>query len=220
MAEIVNDISAKLFLPFTFREHPEFKQAYDAWEAVFDPKFRQFFNSPEVVRPLLKISPMRLSYKAALKNLQGMMLPEIENTIKATRQSLNNKLSDTDDSFLFMRLIIEQDMRKDTKKDISAKDVANRCMVLREETFGPIVAMVASMVFEVMRHQSYIEPLQEELNTALEVSGGEWSFDIFKHTPKLESYTQEIFRLYPVSSSKLILTNSKVEVELNVKNNV
>lgn len=168
-----------------------------------DTAFRQVFSCPEVIRPfLMKFLPACRNYKSALKNMQKMMTPTLENQINIMKRG--KKFPEPDGSMPFIKLLIEQELRKDPNREVNMELLANRLILMWGETSGPVIGMMASMVFEVMRNQECIEPLRKELEAALQLSGDEWNFDMFKHTPKLESYTLEIFRLYPFSSGKYI----------------
>lgn len=67
---------------------------------------------------------------------------------------------------------------------------------------GPIWNMVCWMLIRAIRHSESVSPLREELERSLAVCEGQWSFDIFNHTPKLESFTREILRLHPSNESE------------------
>nr|B8NR71.1 RecName: Full=Cytochrome P450 monooxygenase dtpC; AltName: Full=Ditryptophenaline biosynthesis protein C [Aspergillus flavus NRRL3357] len=53
-----------------------------------------------------------------------------------------------------------------------------------------------------MKTPEYLAPLREELAAALKQADNAWSFDIFKHTPKLESFTKECLRVFTPSGKK------------------
>jgi hypothetical protein len=82
--------------------------------------------------------------------------------------------------------------------------VANHLLFICHEMLSPFWMVASMLLFELWSRPEYATPLRKELESALELTEGQWSFDLFKHTPKFESFTKETLRLNPPSARELI----------------
>ncbi|KAE8412075.1 histidine-specific methyltransferase [Aspergillus pseudocaelatus] len=68
-----------------------------------------------------------------------------------------------------------------------------------------------------MKTPEYLVPLREELTAALKQTDNAWSFDIFKHTPKLESFTKECLRVFtPAAIIEIMRDKRSEDLEMQI----
>ncbi|GMF73789.1 unnamed protein product [Aspergillus oryzae] len=100
---------------------------------------------------------------------------------------------------LLKKGLLSHDAVKDDERHFDT--MAIQTIFLLFEVLGGLTPATTSSLYQIMKTPEYLAPLREELAAALKQADNAWSFDIFKHTPKLESFTKECLRVFTPSGS-------------------
>ncbi|KAJ5691745.1 cytochrome P450 [Penicillium macrosclerotiorum] len=153
---------------------------------------------PRVLGPLVwYLAPQTRALRSTIAKIRDKLIPLIQARIVDKRASLKG-IENT-----ILDIIIDQCFRKGhlnpsrvlSTDNQTARLIADETMFLHLEAFFPIAMLAADQIMRVMAHPEYAEPLRAELTAAFALTGGDWSSEIWKHTPKLESFTRECLRL-------------------------
>lgn len=155
------------------------------------------------------LSPSARSFKRKYEELKRRLRLEIQGYLEDFEQRKPN--GDQELGSQFMNMCIKQVLRRNNRprgheydlNDSEVDQVSEALFFLYIAMGSPVWNMVCWMIIRAIRHSDCIEPLREEVNKSLKICEGEWSFDLFKQTPKLDSFTREILRLHPSNESKL-----------------
>ncbi|PLB37644.1 cytochrome P450 [Aspergillus candidus] len=203
MNSFVRDLALCLFFNPGFGEEGGLRRQMSAYmDGLADQWFARQ-ESPFILEHLVwRLSPRCRKFQSTIQTIRQIVVPEVRRRIQQIRSN------DKDSCFLLSDLLIKQALKRGTlcregktgEQETIEELIVDEIMFMYMETVAPFHLVATCMVFRIMRHPEYVAPLREELERALELCGGEWSFEIFNHTPKMESFTREILRLHNPTS--------------------
>lgn len=82
--------------------------------------------------------------------------------------------------------------------------LAGDCLLSALEIAFPITAYTIGVMNYAVAGPEYTDVLRNEIHSALDVTGGEWSVDILDWMPRLESFARETVRCDTTSVCKSI----------------
>jgi cytochrome P450 len=161
-----------------------------------------YFVMPGILRkPFWWFSPFGFMTRHHIRKLKAVLIPEIRERIEAARRGEGYR-----DQFVLIDALVDMKMDKrvirrdapgaDAKEE--AKEVelcAEELMFMTFEGVGPVTLLTVQLVYELIAHPEYLQPLRDEVARTLEAAGGKWTDEAMTNMPKLESFTRETLRL-------------------------
>ena len=159
---------------------------------------------PVFLKPLVrKFSARTRRVQSTMAVLKETIVPEIRRRVeqrrRGTKQSDQNCFLDVMIDLALKKGHLSHDAEKDDEQPFDM--MAIQTIFLLFEVVGGLTPATACLLYQIMKTPEYIVPLREELTAALKQTENAWSFDVFKHTPKLESFTKECLRVFTPSGS-------------------
>ncbi|KAB8276264.1 cytochrome P450 [Aspergillus minisclerotigenes] len=154
---------------------------------------------PVFLKPLVrKFSTKTRHVQSIMAEMKRTIVPEIRRRVEQSRRRTIQRSQDC-----FLDVMIELALKKSLLSHGAEKDderhfdmMAIQTIFLLFEVLGGLTPVTTSLLYQIMKAPEYLIPLREELAAALKQTDNAWSFDIFKHTPKFESFTKECFRVF------------------------
>lgn len=168
---------------------------------------------PTFLRPFIRrFSHKTRSLKSIISSMKQVIIPEIRRRIAQKRAGEEEE----DQDVFYLDVMIELSMKEGhLSRDGHDADpqfldkMANHLLFICHEMISPLWMVSAMLLFELWSRPEYASPLRRELESALDLTGGQWCLDMFKHTPVLESFTKETLRLNPPSARELIHVHNR-----------
>ncbi|KAL4876857.1 cytochrome P450 [Aspergillus karnatakaensis] len=161
---------------------------------------------PRFLRPVVwQFAPTCRGLRKTISLLKVILLPEIQRRVNIVRSGTKHQNGHTT-GFSLLDALIEATIkngslsRRDASNDAPAVDlIAQQLMLFHFELSRATGVNIVFLLYRIMNHPEYVQPLRDEITKALETSGGEWVFDMLKLAPKLESFNREVFRMHDIS---------------------
>ncbi|RDW65921.1 cytochrome P450 [Aspergillus mulundensis] len=163
-------------------------------------------QSPRPVKPLVwYFSRTARRLRLVLAGLKARLIPEIKQRL-AIAMSADNNLDSS--SFSLLNALILTTLAKQAHPTTPAEHhrvadlLCQQSLLYHFELARPTGTIVTHMLYQAMRSPEQADMLHAEVKAALkhcEDAGDTIHRHLLQHTPKLESFTREIFRMYDVS---------------------
>ncbi|GIK03424.1 hypothetical protein Aspvir_007493 [Aspergillus viridinutans] len=173
-------------------------------EAIMSSCYRRT-GYPRILRPFVwRFSPVCRNLRTSLSIVRAKLVPEVVRRIAAARAA--DKTKDVRPSSLLDALVAAAFDNGSLSRDGKCANDAAQAQLLADdllfyhfELSNPTAFNIIFQVYAIMNHREYMAPLREEALHALKLTDGDWTVETLKHTPKLESFAKEAFRLYDIS---------------------
>ncbi|KAJ5612590.1 cytochrome P450 [Penicillium lagena] len=220
VTDMVIELASSLALLVVFNDgigkDPRLLQHLMSYSENLEGRVGTQMKYPFLLRPFVRrFSHSTRTLNSSIAALKGILVPEIRRRMEKIDQKQTSTTAGSEifylDSMIHLayKKNIINSYSGEKEKNKLADLISEHTLMICFEFSGPIWMFAAIMLFEVMLRPKYVTPLREELEAAVELSKGEWSFDTFKHTPKLESFTRETLRVNPPST----LTSGRLVIE-------
>lgn len=203
---ILDHIYLPVIFGFEIADDPGFCRGLKSYISSLEAYKTLLSQFPVFLRPVVwRLSATCRSLRFDMMTMRKHLVPGIQSQIKQ-----EGNISKVSDNISFIQSMVEQATRnkavargQQREGDlIFAQKIADSAVFTYMETVPSIAMVVALMLFQIIRSPEYATPLREEIEQAIRFSNGEWGFETAKYSPKLESFTKEILRLYTTTTCK------------------
>ncbi|KAF7114975.1 hypothetical protein CNMCM5793_000745 [Aspergillus hiratsukae] len=177
---------------------------------------------PRILAPFLwQAHPIVRRMKTNRAALKAIIKPEVRRRIHLARAQFKQDKPSSSSEIFYLDSMVGMCFRKghlgrkqpfrDEEKRIDM--IVEETMLMFFEAAEPTSQISTLLLFRILSCPSVVPALREELTKALEIQQGKWSFDVFQHTPKLESFTKETLRMdgiAMVSGSRQVLKKTTI----------
>ena len=204
--DILSDISVLLVFRPGFGREADLAKQMQRYLTEVEQMTHLYAECPRILAPLLwRFSSQCRQIRSSMKSMKKTVLPELKRLIEQKRKS-----PPTSDDYFYASSMVELALRKGPLSRMHEVEdeehhidmMADETMFMFFEATEPTAMVLSALLIRLMRHPEYIQPIREELAESLKLNNGHWSFDIFKHTPKFESFTRETYRLDGIAMGK------------------
>ncbi|PTU25283.1 hypothetical protein P175DRAFT_0427971 [Aspergillus ochraceoroseus IBT 24754] len=164
-------------------------------------------GSPRILRPLIwRFMPLFRGLRAKHAMYYARLAPEVQRRIDNVR--MGQAKTDDDRPFTLLDSLINVAFKNGTlnrnEKNADEDEVVyllvQVVVLFHLELTRPISANVTFQIFSILDHPEYIDPLRQEITDGLKALGGNWTSEMIKLTPKLESFARETFRMHEIGA--------------------
>ncbi|KAJ5114037.1 cytochrome P450 monooxygenase [Penicillium angulare] len=219
--EVFSKIATSLIYGPEFTSNPIFMDHFRLWAATIMPTLYVQTNYPRILRPLIwHFHPVCRTLRSSLNGMKEILLPGILNRIHRVQTNKRSSAVDENGRFSLLDYHIDAAL-KDGSLDRYEGGPEAKSQVIRlmdnsiQSLFQieyPEAINVTYMMYAIMEHPEYLEPLREEILTALKLCNNEWTPEILNHCPKLESFNREAFRMrdeYTINIYQMLVINMR-----------
>lgn len=204
VVNIYSHIALLVVLGPEFSNHTALAEQLPLFSMQLSDRMGSEKSYPIFFKPLVrKFSAKTRHVQSIMAEMKKTIVPEIRRRVeqrrRSTKQSTQNCFLDVMIELLLRKDLLSHDAVKDDERHFDT--VAIQTIFLLFEVLGGLTPATTSSLYRIMKAPEYLAPLREELAAALKQTDNAWSFDIFKHTPKLESFTKECLRVFTPSGS-------------------
>lgn len=202
--DILHPIDTAVILGSDFASNQSYLHHMKSYCKIIPGLSYFYFVMPGILRKVFWwFSPFGILTRHHIRKLKVALIPEIRSRVKAARNSEGFR-----DEYFLIDALVDMKMEKGViqrgseTSEINSKEEAKQIELCAEElmfmTFegvGPMTLVTVQLIYELISHVEYLQPLREEISRALEGSNGEWTEEAMDNMPKLESFTRETLRL-------------------------
>ncbi|KOC18405.1 putative cytochrome P450 [Aspergillus flavus AF70] len=217
VVNIYSHIALLVVLGPEFSNHTALAEQLPLFNMQLSDRMGSEKSYPMFFKPLVrKFSAKTRQVQSIMAEMKKTIVPEIRRRVeqrrRSTKQSTQNCFLDVMIELLLKKGLLSHDAVKDDERHFDT--MAIQTIFLLFEVLGGLTPATTSSLYQIMKTPEYLAPLREELAAALKQADNAWSFDIFKHTPKLESFTKECLRVFTPSG---IASGGLVEKPLQLR---
>ncbi|CEJ92386.1 hypothetical protein VHEMI08041 [[Torrubiella] hemipterigena] len=159
---------------------------------------------PVLLRPLFRrFSSITKTLHCTMAALKKILVPEVLRRIEQRRADKGSGSC----SVFYMDVMIHLAFKEGhldyscSSADLqTATLIAHHLLLICWGMISPTWMFGTIMLFDLWSRTEYIAPLRQELECAVQKTNGIWTFDMFKHAPRFESFTRESLRMNPPSA--------------------
>ncbi|KAF3492213.1 uncharacterized protein GIQ15_01730 [Arthroderma uncinatum] len=197
--DILGDIGVLLVFRPGFGREAGLSKKMQRYVGEVEQMTHLYAEYPRILAPLIwQFSKECRQIRSSMKSMKKTILPEVNRLIEEKRKS-----EPTSEDYFYTSSMVELALKKGPlSRTKTGKDddhhidmMADETMFMFFETVEPSVMILSALLVRMLRHPEYVEPIRKEITEALKLNNGEWSFDMFNHTPQFESFTRETLRL-------------------------
>jgi cytochrome P450 len=190
LVDIIAKVSGRIFVGPDLSQDPEYLECGSQYtivlaEAVRVIKLIRPWLRPFLVPRLPEMQKLRDMEKRAIKHLQ----PIVRARLEAQKNDPNWEKPDDMLQWLLNRSV--------EHKDITVEYLAKVELGLIFAAIHTTTMTATNIVYTMAVTPEYIQPLREEIRTAMQENGGQLTTRALQQMVKLDSYMKEVFRLYP-----------------------